>query len=113
MAKNDLLPLIGSELAMSDGKETEKEALELSRNVIGLFTSLLSRNIGSTKETVELLKASQLPDELFETLNRDIELYIQGIRDTKMISEQPELPKTKESTSVKTKKLVNKNRRNE
>ena len=103
MAKNDLLPLIVSELAMSEGKKTEKEALKLSKNIIGLFTSLLTRNVGSTKETVQLLKDSMLPDELFDHLNSDIENYLEGIRQQEKIEEISDKPK----------QLLNKPRRND
>lgn len=79
MAKDDLLPLIGSELALTQGRNTENKSLDLSENVIGLFQSLLSRNVEGAVENMEKLKQSSLSADTFALLNRDIEVYLQGL----------------------------------
>lgn len=79
MAKDDLLPLIGSELALTQGRNTENKSLDLSENVIGLFQSLLSRNVAGAVENMEKLKQSSLSADTFALLNRDIEVYLQGL----------------------------------
>lgn len=79
MAKDDLLPLIGSELALTQGRNTENKSLDLSENVIGLFQSLLSRNVAGAVENMEKLKGANLSADTFALLNRDIEVYLQGL----------------------------------
>ncbi len=79
MAKDDLLPLIGSELALTQGRNTENKSLNLSENVIGLFQSLLSRNVAGAVENMEKLKGANLSADTFALLNRDIEVYLQGL----------------------------------
>lgn len=79
MARDDLLPLIGSELALTQGRNTENKSLDLSGNVIGLFQSLLSRNVTGAVENMEKLKQSSLSADTFALLNKDIEVYLQGL----------------------------------
>ena len=79
MARDDLLPLIGSELALTQGRNTENKSLDLSGNVIGLFQSLLSRNVTGAVEYMEKLKQSSLSADTFALLNKDIEVYLQGL----------------------------------
>lgn len=79
MARDDLLPLIGSELALTQGRNTENKSLDLSENVIGLFQSLLSRNVAGAVENMERLKQSSLSADTFALLNKDIEIYLQGL----------------------------------
>ncbi|MCI9233197.1 MAG: hypothetical protein HFH08_01210 [Bacilli bacterium] len=79
MAKDDLLPLIGAELALTQGRNTENKSLDLSENVIGLFQSLLSRNVAGAVENMEKLKQSSLSADTFALLNRDIEVYLKGL----------------------------------
>lgn len=80
MAKNDLFPLIGGELAISKGRESEKYSLELSKNVMDLFQALLTGNIAGTKEHLELIRNSQIPLDLVETINEDIDNYIESVK---------------------------------
>ena len=79
MARDDLLPLIGSELALTQGRNTENKSLDLSENVIGLFQSLLSRNVAGAVENMEKLKSSSISADTFALLNKDIEVYLQGL----------------------------------
>lgn len=83
MAKNDLFPLIGGELALSRGRDSEKYALELSKNVMDLFQALLSRNLEGTRENLELLKSSQIPMELVETIDKEVDGYLDSVRGLK------------------------------
>lgn len=84
MAKNDLFPLIGAELALSIGKESEKEALKLSSNIVKLFESLLTRNIDNTLNNMELIKNSTLSNEIVEKITTDIEKYLSNLESFKL-----------------------------
>lgn len=79
MARDDLLPLIGSELAIYQGRDTENKALEVSQSVIGLLQSLLTRNVDTAVQNMEQLKQASLPEEVFASLNKDIRVYLEGI----------------------------------
>ena len=124
MARDDLLPLIGSELALTQGRNTENKSLDLSKNVIELFQSLLSRNVTGAVENMEKLKQSSLSANTFELLNKDIEVYLQGLRQSTQLegkvesldidqittssSHIPKLVFTKEADSIdeKNKKMI-------
>ena len=83
MAKNDLFPLIGGELAISKGRESEKYSLELSKNVMDLFQALLIGNVASTEENLKLIKDSQIPAELVEAIDQDVGGYIESVKGLK------------------------------
>ena len=80
MAKTDLFPLIGAELAIAQGRMTEKGALEISKNAIGLFTALLEGNTSQTMESMRLLQGTSIPQDVLDTISRDIEVHIEGIK---------------------------------
>lgn len=85
MAKNDLLPLVWSELMIDKGLNTEKEATLISKDIMALFQSLLTQNTESAKENIERLKQSSLPTEVIDTINKDIDEYILGIEKSKIL----------------------------
>ncbi len=83
MAKNDLFPLIASELAIAKGRNTEKEALELSQGVINLFQALLTRNVEEASNHLELLNHSNLSVNLLSSLQTDIISFTKNIAELK------------------------------
>ena len=107
MAKTDLLPLIGAELAIAQGRMTEKGALDLTKNVIGLFNALLTGNTEETMEGIRMLKEADIPQELLNTISEDIEVHLQGIKRKEELEalehKQPMLlsPPTKKKTKKK------------
>ncbi len=90
MARDDLLPLVGSELALGQGRSTENQSLELTQNVMHLFQSLLDRNVDSAVENMEQLRRSSLSADIFAALNKDIEVYLQGLNQASHIEERIE-----------------------
>ena len=76
MARDDLLPLIGSELAINIGRNTENSALELSQSVMGLFQSLLTRNVDTAQENIERISNIGINNDTLELINRDISNYM-------------------------------------
>lgn len=87
-ARDDLLPLVGSELALNQGRSTENQSLELSQNVMQLFQSLLERNVDNAVANMEQLRRSNLSSGVFESLTRDIEVYLQGLNQINHIEEK-------------------------
>ncbi len=106
MARDDLIPLIESELVINNGQENEKEALDLSRNVIGLFSSLLNRNIDSAIENMDKIQRSTVSPELIASINNDINTYIQGVSQIKLL--ESKIEGQEEPT---TKKVLEKNKK--
>ena len=88
MAKNDLFPLIASELTLAKGRDSEKEALELSHGVMNLFQALLSRNVEEAKNHLEIIKRSNVPQELLDSLNSDIISLTTNIKEAKLLEEK-------------------------
>lgn len=76
ITKNDLLPLITSELLISTGNKTKNQALDLSKNVFQLLQSLLNQNIAETEMLIERLKNSDTGNEVYQLLKKDVETYL-------------------------------------
>ena len=104
MAKDDLLPLIESELSISQGRKNENRALDLSKNVVGLFHALLTRNIDTAMENVSKLQKACIPEEVVTAINKDINTYLQGITQIKSLESKIESSDSKVKTKNKTKK---------
>jgi len=98
MAKDDLLPLIESEVAISQGRNTENQALNLSKNVMGLFQALLTRNVDSAIENMNKLQNSCIPETVVNAINQDISTYLQGITQIKTLEEK--IGKTEETGKI-------------
>jgi len=79
LACHDLLPLILSELTIAKGKETEGEALALSKNVIDLFQSLLVRNVDLTRENIKKLGQSNIGELVLNSINQNVKTYIDEV----------------------------------
>lgn len=90
MARDDLLPLVGSELALGKGRTTENQSLELSQNVMQLFQSLLDRNVDGAVKNMEQLRCSNLSADIFESLNQDIQVYLQGLNQASHLEKKME-----------------------
>lgn len=103
MARDDLIPLIESELAIVEGENNEKNALDLSKNIMDLFQSLLTRDVESTIQNMEKLQKRVIPDELAATLTNDVNTYIQGVNQIKALEEK--IGNVEEKTATKEKTL--------
>lgn len=90
MARDTLIPLIESEVAIAKGKNTEEQALMLCQNIMGLFESLLTRNVDGTLESMKEITQSSIPQEFLTTINKDVQLYINGINQVKSIEKKIE-----------------------
>jgi len=78
-SRDDIIPLIGSELLINIGKNSENNALEISNNLINLFHNILDQNVVETEKNLEALKGTVLPDVTIEKIQRDISSYIEGV----------------------------------
>lgn len=76
MARDDLLPLISSELIINEGNKTEASSLELSKNIMDLFKAMLDRNVDSTKEVLNKINNIYSLNGTMELLNMSINNYI-------------------------------------
>lgn len=76
ITKNDLLPLITSELLIAKGRKTKTEALNLSRNVFCLLQAVLNENIQGTKEIIEKMKNTTFGNDIYQLLKQDIDTYL-------------------------------------
>ena len=90
MARDDLIPLIESELTIIESENSEKNALELSQNIMGLFQSLLTRDVDGTIKNMKELQKRIIPEELATTINDDITTYMQGVKQIKLLEEKIE-----------------------
>ena len=82
MAKNDILPLIASEMTINRGVQTQKESMMLSQNLIDLFQSLVNKNIEDTKKNLDLLQTSSIPQDVLNKVNLDVTSYIEQVENT-------------------------------
>jgi len=90
MARDDLIPLIESEIAIAKGNDTENKAIELSKNIIGLFQALLTRNIDDAIDNMNRLQRTSIPQELITSINNDVNTHIQGIAQVKTLESKIE-----------------------
>ncbi len=74
MARDDLLPLIGSEVAINMGITSAQKANELTNNVMSLFKAILDRNVSETKKLLETISA-EYPQNL-GMLNSNVNNYL-------------------------------------
>lgn len=88
MARNDLIPLIETELTISEGRNTENDALDISHNIMGLFQSLLTRDVNSAVQNMDKLQKASVPEELMISITNDINTYIQGVSQIKALEEK-------------------------
>lgn len=79
-ARDDLIPIIQMELAMSIGKNTEKQALELSSNIIAIFKGLITRNEEDTLLNIEKLQQSILDQNSITKIQKDIQIYFSELQ---------------------------------
>ncbi len=82
MARDDLLPLISSEILISQGNKDVNSSLELSKNIMDLFKAMLERNVDSTKEVLTKINSIYSLNGTTELLNMHINNYINTIDDT-------------------------------
>ena len=82
MARDDLLPLISSEILISQGNKDVNSSLELSKNIMDLFKAMLERNVDSTKEVLTKINSIYSLNGTTELLNMHINNYINTIDNT-------------------------------
>ena len=82
MARDDLLPLISSEILISQGNKDANSSLELSKNIMDLFKAMLERNVDSTKEVLTKINSIYSLNGTTELLNMHINNYINTIDNT-------------------------------
>lgn len=87
-SKNDIIPVIGSEILFSIGNISQREALELSNNLVILFKGIIGNNTEATKQSLEALKISDIPQELVDSIT----LYIEQL-DNKESLDSPKVKK--------------------
>ena len=86
-SKNAILPLIQSEVNISKGNESEKDALELTSNLMNLFQSMVNKNIIDSKENLNRLKLTNISNDTYETINRQINSYIDTVNKSEKLLE--------------------------
>lgn len=67
-------------MLIKSGQSTEKQAIDLSNNLVSLLTSLVEQNIDETKKNLELLKESSIPEVTLLKLESDITTYLNGLQ---------------------------------
>lgn len=79
MTRDDLLPLIGSEVIMGKGFISNNNAMEITNDVIGLFQALLTQNVEQTKIMLERL--NNMPNIDVTKLNANVNGYIEMLEE--------------------------------
>ncbi len=97
LCRTHLLPFIGMESAISIGLGTEKQALDISETMVGLFHALLTRNISEITSNMARIQAA-VPAERYTALEAQLEDYLTSIKAYKEI-ESKETESFESSTS--------------
>lgn len=79
MTRDDLLPLIGSEVIMGKGFISNNNAMQITNDIIGLFQALLAQNVEQTKIMLERL--NNMPNIDVTKLNANVNGYIEMLEE--------------------------------
>ena len=79
MARDDLIPLIGSEVIMGKGFISNNNAMQITNDVISLFQAILAQNVEQTKIMLERL--NNMPNIDVTKLNANVNGYIEMLEE--------------------------------
>lgn len=79
MARDDLIPLIGSEVLIGAGFISNNNAMQITNDVIGLFQAILAQNVEQTKIMLERL--NNMPNIDVTKLNANVNGYIEMLEE--------------------------------
>lgn len=79
MARDDLIPLIGSEVIIGTGFISNNNAMQITNDVIGLFQAILAQNVEQTKIMLERLNS--MPNIDVTKLNANVNGYIEMLEE--------------------------------
>lgn len=79
MARDDLIPLIGSEVMIGTGFISNNNAMQITNDVIGLFQAILTQNVEQTKIMLERL--NNMPNIDVTKLNANVNGYIEMLEE--------------------------------
>ena len=79
MARDDLIPLIGSEVIIGTGFISNNNAMQITNDVIGLFQAILTQNVEQTKIMLERL--NNMPNIDVTKLNANVNGYIEMLEE--------------------------------
>ena len=102
-SKDDIIPIISSGILFSLGNKTNKNALELSNSLVGLFKNVIEQDVVGAKENLKVLKTSNLSQDTVDKIVSDFDSFVKEIESNK--NDLLELP-CDEEENVKVKKIV-------
>ena len=79
MARDYLIPLIGSEVIIGTGFISNNNAMQITNDVIGLFQAILAQNVEQTKIMLERL--NNMPNIDVTKLNANVNGYIEMLEE--------------------------------
>lgn len=79
MARDDLIPLIGSEVIIGTGFISNNNAMQITNDVISLFQAILAQNVEQTKIMLERL--NNMPNIDVTKLNANVNGYIEMLEE--------------------------------
>lgn len=79
MARDDLIPLIGSDVIIGTGFISNNNAVQITNDVIGLFQAILAQNVEQTKIMLERL--NNMPNIDVTKLNANVNGYIEMLEE--------------------------------
>ncbi len=93
-SRDDFMPIIGSQIAIQAGLTTQGQSIELTQGVINLMDSLIGRNQDKANETVQLLKAYDLPEDTYDRMEKAVDTFFDRMDELKKPTPLDILPKT-------------------
>ena len=95
LSRSAILPLLTTEIAISVGNKTEKSAIELSNDLIGLLQSVVNKNYEDALANLEKLKTSSLSDDVILKLNEEVKRYLVATSASQKLLESTDTTKDK------------------
>lgn len=91
MSRNTLLPLIGTEMLIGAGINTEKESIDVTKNILTLLNDLISQDVAGTKEVLEKLKNTSISEEQLLLITKFTNDQINQINAAKLLEPPTEI----------------------
>jgi len=72
MSRNTLIPLISTEMIIGNGINSEKEGLDVTKNLLALLNDIVSQDIDGTEEVLDKLRNIDTSSEQLMLLTRTV-----------------------------------------
>lgn len=82
-SRDDIIPIISSEVLFSISNISSRNALELSNSLVGLFKNVIGQDVSGVKANLKVLKSSNLPMDTVNKIVDDFDSFVDEINSSR------------------------------